>query len=199
MLDESYFSVSIIKNATVLRNSSAPGRPTMTLDIEDAVAMILAGCLLWAAWSDVAARIIPDSACVAIALLGLVSRARLGASPVLQSLGLALALFLALLIVHARGWFGGGDVKLTAAVVLGMAPMQVMRFLLLTSIAGFCLAMTHLLLRRLAVQPPASEPRSLWRRVFRAELWRIRRHGSLPYGVAVACGGAWVLFTNPGG
>ena len=32
-----------------------------------------------------------------------------------------------------------------------------------------------------------------------AEVWRIRRRGSLPYGVAIACGGAWVLFTTPGG
>ena len=169
----------------------------MTIDLADVAALAVVGCLLWAAWSDIAVRMIPDGACIAVALIGLALRGRLGLSPVLLSLGIALALFLALVVLHARGLFGGGDVKLVAAMAIGLTPLQVARFLLLTSIAGFVLAMLYLIMRRLPLAAPRGP--GLWRRVLTAEVWRIRRRGSLPYGVAIACGGAWVLFTTPGG
>jgi hypothetical protein len=34
--------------------------------------------------------------------------------------------------------------------------------------------------------------------VLSAERWRIARHGSLPYGVAIACGGIWVIVSQAG-
>jgi prepilin peptidase CpaA len=35
-------------------------------------------------------------------------------------------------------------------------------------------------------------------RVAAVELWRIRHRGPLPYGVAIAVGGAFVVFTSQG-
>jgi prepilin peptidase CpaA len=65
------------------------------------------------------------------------------------------------------------------------------------------LSLLHLLLRR--APPPArsatrsSARASLARRIVTIERWRIRRKGSLPYGIAIACGGAWVTLTGLGG
>ena len=75
------------------------------------------GLLCWAAWSDVAVRLIPNAACVSVAVFGLVHRATAGLEAVLLSSGVALGVFVLLVVMHARGLLGGGDVKLMAAVV----------------------------------------------------------------------------------
>ena len=53
-------------------------------------------------------------------------------------------------------------------------------------------------LRRSPPYPPRRGACVL-RRVLAAERWRIVRHGSLPYGVAIACGGIWAVLTARGG
>jgi prepilin peptidase CpaA len=35
-------------------------------------------------------------------------------------------------------------------------------------------------------------------RVLRTERWRMARHGSLSYGVAIACGGIWAILETRG-
>ena len=168
------------------------------------------GLLCWAAWSDVAVRLIPNAACVSVAVFGLVHRATAGLEAVLLSSGVALGVFVLLVVMHARGLLGGGDVKLMAAVVLGFAPASALRFFVATAMFGGALALVHLALRRVFAPRPwlflsqdvsarRGRCRGIWRRVAAAEVWRIRRHGSLPYGVAIAGGGAWVLLTGAGG
>ncbi|MFX7686504.1 prepilin peptidase, partial [Acinetobacter baumannii] len=78
--------------------------------------------LLAAAWHDIATRLIPDTVCLLVALAGLLLRAAEGLAPLAVSAGLALALFLLLLPAAMRGALGGGDVKLAAALVLGLSP-----------------------------------------------------------------------------
>ena len=163
-----------------------------------------------AAWSDIATRIIPDRVSAGVALAGLCHRALDGIAMLALTVGIASVLFGLLVAAHARGWLGGGDVKLMAAAVLGFTPTGTMRFLMAMAVAGFVLAMLHLLLRRLplhrlkrtlsrATWRRATGRRTTWRRVMAAEGWRIRRHGSLPYGVAIAFGSVWVLLTGSGG
>src|SRR6185437_10028958 len=103
---------------------------------------------------------------------------------------------------HARGGLGGGDVKLAAAVCLGLSPFEAWRFVVVTSLAGGILAILHLL-GRLALRSsgtiapaPAGSPSLI--RVLRTERWRIARHGSLSYGVAIACGGIWAILESRG-
>ncbi len=115
------------------------------------------------------------------------------------SLLLAALVFAALALLHARGWLGGGDVKLAAGVAAGLAPQAVLLFLVVTGIAGGVLAAAHLVLRGLTFRPRRLVKLAGPRRVWRAERWRIARHAPLPYGVAIACGGAWAFLFGPGG
>ncbi|HET8995354.1 MAG TPA: prepilin peptidase, partial [Acetobacteraceae bacterium] len=150
-----------------------------------------------AAWRDVAARVIPDAVPAALLLVGLAWRIALaGLPPAGMSLGLALALFTALVALHAAGWLGGGDVKLAAGFAAGLAPQAVLPFLAATAIAGGVLAGLHLAVRGLPFRRRRPAPGFLLWRVVRAEHWRIARHGSLPYGVAIACGGAWIILVG---
>ena len=112
--------------------------------------IILALPLLAAAWRDLATRTIPDGFSIALAGLGLALRSLDG----LQALGLSAAtaalLFLALVLLHSRGALGGGDVKLAAALSLGLAPAATVDFLLATALAGGMLAVAYLALGRLS-------------------------------------------------
>ena len=88
------------------------------------------GFLALAAWSDVAIRVIPDCACIGVAVAGLAHRAMAGVEAAVVSLGVALVVFALLVVAHARGAIGGGDVKLAAAALLGFSPPGAVRFLM---------------------------------------------------------------------
>ncbi len=152
-----------------------------------------------AAWRDLGTRIIPDAVPAALLLVGVVLRARGGAAAVGLSLLLALALFALLAVLHARGWLGGGDVKLASGIAAGLAPQAVPLFLFATGIAGGVLAAAYLMLRALPRPPYRVRSGPLLRRVCRVERWRIVRRWPLPYGIAIACGGAWAMLAGGGG
>lgn len=148
-----------------------------------------------AAWRDVATRTIPDTASLLVALIGIGWRLWVGPQAALASLLAAALLFAVLLFLFARGALGGGDVKLMSALALGMAPAAIWDFLVGTAVAGGVLALAYLALSRL-IPPHLVRPataRAALPRLFRVEAWRIRRRGPLPYGVAIALGGAMVL------
>lgn len=149
-----------------------------------------------AAWRDVAVRTIPDRISLALLLIGVAKRVALGPGPLLWSLGAALVLFLLLVPLHARGLLGGGDVKLAAALAVGLAPADSYDFIVATVLAGGLLGLAYLAMARL-LPVPAPLPRgSLMARVRTVEAWRIARRKSLPYGVAIAMGGAFVLLRS---
>jgi prepilin peptidase CpaA len=161
------------------------------LDLSTIVAILLA------VYSDIAARTIPNSISIIVALIGLVIRTAAGPEALLASAIAAAVLFLFLALLHARGLLGGGDVKLMTAIAIGLSVPAIGQFLIVTMMAGGVLALLYLILRwtlgkRLPSAPPARGT-SLWHRILAAEHWRIARHGSLPYGVAIACGGIWVI------
>lgn len=156
--------------------------------------------LVVAAWRDVATRLIPDGATLGIAIAGLALRATEGLVPLLASAGVAAALFLVLALLSARGLLGGGDVKLAAAVALGLSPIAVPGFIVATAMAGGILGGGYLLAARLVGPPRRLAPDApLLRRILAAEHRRIHRRGPLPYGVAIAVGAALVLLQTPGG
>lgn len=155
--------------------------------------------LMIAAWRDLVARLIPDRVALGLLLVGVVGRFLAGGLPAAAlSLGLALALSAALVAMHAAGWLGGGDVKLASGFAAGLAPQVFLPFLAATAMAGGVLAGLHLLLRLAPFRHGGAVRNGLLRRVVRAERWRIARHGPLPYGVAIACGGAWVILFGSG-
>lgn len=156
--------------------------------------------LAYAAWSDVAARIIPNTVCGAVAALGLVTRASEGLTSLEWSLAVAAVLFVLLFLIYIVGGMGGGDVKLATAMVFGLSPADAYRFVFWTALAGGVLGLAYLVMRRLPAPVYAGSnmlPRraNLLKRVYIAERWRIRRRGPLPYGVAIATGG-WLTLVH---
>jgi prepilin peptidase CpaA len=160
-----------------------------------AVEFVLFGSalLMIAAWCDVATRTIPDTLSLLLLASGGLTRVLEGPSALALSVGTALLLFALLLIAFSRGLIGGGDVKLMTAFTIGISPLDSYRFVVATAIVGGLLAITYLLLSRMPHFVGQIRRTSLLGRVFTIEAWRIRRHGPLPYGVAIAAGGTFVL------
>jgi prepilin peptidase CpaA len=151
--------------------------------------------LLYVAMIDIATRLIRNEVCLALALLGTAVQF---ASPmhVTESLIAATILFLLLIVIYQRGWLGGGDVKLLVALAIGLPLMGVIQLLTVTALAGGVLALVHLMMRLLPNPKLAPAGSSLVRRVYAVERWRNLRHAPLPYGVAIAFGGIWTVFSQ---
>jgi prepilin peptidase CpaA len=168
----------------------------------DFLAAAIVVLLIVVALSDIAYRTIPNRISAAIAILGMAVRLANGTSAMLISGAIALALFVFMVFLHSRGLFGGGVVKLAAAVCFGLSPAAINRFVFVAAMAGGVLAMLHLVGRRLVrnrrTRPPLPRGSPLLRRIGSVEIWRLARHGSLPYGVALACGGVWTILVGYG-
>ena len=166
-----------------------------------ACAIAASALLLFAAWCDLATRTIPDGISVALAALGLLTRAAEGLTPAASSLLVAGGLFAILLPLHARGAFGGGDIKLITALAVGFSPLSTLDFLVATVVAGGVLGLVYLSLRLLPRPSPLAPQPLAWppRRVFALERRRFSRRGPLPYAVAIAAGGISTLIEPFGG
>jgi prepilin peptidase CpaA len=139
-----------------------------------------AGALAWSAVSDVRAYRIPNWASVLIAAAYFPVAFLTPSTPLLWSVVTALGVLGLGLGLFALGWMGGGDVKLFSALALWSGPSHLAPFALITSLAGVVLALVMLSpLRRLAPSPSAEA--------------RAATAQPMPYGVAIAAGGAWVL------
>jgi prepilin peptidase CpaA len=151
--------------------------------------------LLYVATIDIATRLIRNEICLVLALLGIAAQF---ASPmqIAESLTAAAILLMLLLVMHQRGWIGGGDVKLLVALAIGLPLMGVIELLTTTALAGGVLALVHLMMRLLPYPRLAPAGSSFVRRVYAIERWRHLRHAPLPYGVAIACGGIWTVFSQ---
>jgi len=160
-----------------------------------AVAALQVLLLLYAAVTDIATRLIHNEVCLILALLGIVGQFA-GPTHLTESSIAAALLFLMLIVVYARGWIGGGDVKLMVALALGLPLAGLAQFITVTALSGAVLALVHLIMRRLPQPGLAPAGSSLVRRVCAVERWRNLRQAPLPYGAAIACGGAWALLNS---
>ena len=144
---------------------------------------ITACALLWAGASDVRRYLIPNRCSAAIAgayVLALTALAPLewlaGVATGMAALGVGLALF-------ARGWVGGGDVKLAAAIALWAGPGRASDFMSVTAVCGAALAIFMLSpLRRLMPIGPDGAAAGL--------------HQPMPFGVPLAAGGLWLVVSH---
>ena len=162
-----------------------------------AVAQLLVGVaillLIAASLYDIAARIIPDEICIALAVLGFLLR--LSDGRLLYALIAAATVFIVLMFCCMRGWIGGGDVKLLSASVLLLQPSLVPSVIFYVGMAGGVLAVIYLALSRI-LPKPGPRPTGRLARMCRAELFRIRRRSPLPYGVGIAAGCIIVLMRS---
>lgn len=87
-------------------------------------------------------------------------------------IGVSLAVFVGAALTFYMGMMGGGDVKLAAALVLWFSPLATIKFLILMSMAGGVLTLAIVVAHRLRAREGRPE---------------------IPYGVAIAFGGIWLV------
>ena len=154
--------------------------------------------LLGASLNDVAVRTIPDQILLGILTIGVTLHLIDGA--LMSALVAAVAVFALGALCWRCGWLGGGDAKLLAACALLVQPARVPQLVLATALAGGVLACLYLALRRMTtywrIPAHAGGSHTLAVRVCRAEWWRARRRGSLPYGCAIAAAAMFTLFSD---
>ncbi|MDB5465773.1 MAG: cpaA [Phenylobacterium sp.] len=144
--------------------------------------IVTAVALAWAAASDFSRYLIPNRVCALVAAGYALAGFGLPLGPWVAGLAVGVLVLGVGAALFARGWVGGGDVKLAAAVTLWAGPAQFSDFALVTSIVGAALAGLMLSpLRRLM-------PRPAWADGATAGLGQ-----PMPFGVPIAAGGAWVL------
>ena len=166
-------------------------------------AVALASLLGFAAWRDVATRIIPDEVSLALIALGVAVRLWQGWGPLGMSLLVAAGLFIALLPLCSRGMLGGADLKLVSALAVGLPPQASLQLLLVVTLAGGVLASIYLvagklLARRREASPLRVQATTRLGRIASIEFWRIRRRAPLPYGLAIAIGAVIIVLQQQG-
>lgn len=156
----------------------------------DAVAILwvaLAICLAWAAISDFRRYEIPDYICIAVAA-GFVIYAFVGPldlKMILVALGIALAAFAVGVLLFARGWLGGGDVKLLAALALWVGSNHLLHFALVMGMAGGVLATVYALVGWAKATRNGSPSDA-------ATIMSVK----VPYGIAIAAAGIDLSLTK---
>jgi prepilin peptidase CpaA len=152
------------------------------------------GLLTIAALHDLGFRTLPDT--ISVALLGCGTVLHLAVGDLGLAMLAALTVFALTLLLWRAGTLGGGDAKLLGATTLAVPFSAIPMLLLCTALAGGVLALGFLALRPVVPSAPGRRPAALLARVLRAEAWRIRRRGPLPYAAAIATGGAVSLLSG---
>ena len=147
----------------------------MTTTLPTILLGLLAAMLLVAAALDVRSRTIPNGLNLAIALLAIPYWWAIGLAlwpDAALQIGVAALVFAAFAGVFALGAMGGGDVKLVAAVALWLPFEAVIALLVLMSLGGGVLTLAMVVHKRLKRNDQKIE---------------------IPYGVAIAFGGLWLI------
>jgi prepilin peptidase CpaA len=152
------------------------------------LAIPAAGLLAYAALHDLAVRTVPNWLPAVLLMVG--ALARLLDHSLIMGLCVAAVAFVLLFGIWAVGAMGGGDVKLWAATVLLVPPVwqEQLGVLVHVVMAGGLLALLYMALSLVVKRPQGPRPRGYLSRLWRAERWRIRRRGPLPYACAIAAG-----------
>ena len=147
----------------------------MVTSLNSILLVVLALLLLFACYGDLKARTIPNELNIAIALLAIPFWWASGLAPwphmALQVTVAALA-FAFFAGAFALGAMGGGDVKLIGALALWLPWQGLLLMLVIMSLAGGALTLAMMIRKKLA-----------------------RTEGPLeiPYGVAIAFAGLWMI------
>jgi len=153
--------------------------------------------LALAAWWDLRHRRIPNEISLTIVALWLGAVALGVSGPKLAAIGTGMSLLVLGILAWRCGWLGGGDVKLIAALGLWAGPSHVDALLFGTALTGGILAVATWFAGRLSEWPPAGLALAMVDRLlpstqFAPNVTSWRSQG-LPYGIAVAAGGGWMV------
>ena len=140
------------------------------------LAMILAGLLVWAAIVDLRTRTIPDWLNIAVAVMAPLFWWASGIAfypDAVERICGAFLIFMVFFGMFSLGGMGGGDVKMGGAIALWFTPFATLKFFVITSLAGGFVSI------------------AAW--YFHHKIRRLEGKTEVPYGVAIAFGGLWLL------
>jgi prepilin peptidase CpaA len=164
--------------------------------VHTAVVVVALGIFAVVGERDVRTRQIPNELALAIAILGLV-RLKLVDSEIEATFTLAvtIAVFVTGFFLFWRNMFGGGDIKLMAAMVLLIGYRDLFRFFIIMSLCGAALALITLVVskqRPRRISRPLALPIDMGVEPPEAPPYRL----SVPYGAAIAAGGMITLIAQ---
>jgi prepilin peptidase CpaA len=136
-----------------------------------ALAVLLVAAAVW----DLRKREIPHTIVIAVAVLAIPFWWASGLAlwpDVAWQIGVALTVLAVFAIMFVLGWMGGGDVKLLSALALWLPPLAVLMLLVIMSFAGGALTIGTVVWSRM--RNPSATP-------------------EIPYGVAIAFAGLWLI------
>ncbi len=165
----------------------------MTFHLQALAVTVFAVVMAAAAIEDFRRQIIPNLLPVLLCIFWPLQLYAMSAGvyDIVAALGCGLAAFLVGAVLFARGYLGGGDVKLLAAVILWAGPAQTLQLLMLTAVLGGVLASVLLL-------PFGRDALIAVRRLFRHAYLPAESGLAMPvpYGVAIA-GAALIVVVTP--
>jgi len=148
------------------------------------LAIVALACLIAAAIADVRSYEIPDGLSITLLVTAVGFGAATPGFAWISHLAAVLLMFGIGLFVFARGWMGGGDVKLLVAIAGWTGLAGLVGQLTAVALAGGVLALVLIIARRaFAARSPESLP----------ELFRTG--APLPYAIAIAAGTGWWAYT----
>lgn len=154
----------------------------MTANSWAELALLVPACL-YASWSDMFQRRIPNWLCALTAVAGLAVAVAAIGLPELGSRALHFAVALAICMVLFRfGMIGGGDAKFYAACAAWFAWPDAGRLLFAVSISGLVLFLGWFTIRRVLRKPIRAKTES--------------NFDKLPYGLAIAAGAILTAFAG---
>ena len=160
--------------------------------LSDAIRLLLFPAMMaFAACSDLVSMTISNRISLTLVAGFFVLAFMSGMSPndVLSHVGAALTVLAFTFVFFARGWIGGGDAKLAAAIALWFGFEHLMTYLLYASLFGGLLT---LVIMRFRIMPlPAALAEQEWiKRLHRID-------GGVPYGIALAAA-ALLIYPDTG-
>jgi len=143
--------------------------------------------VLWGMWSDLVSLTIPDAVSIGLMLGFIANAVWAGATmgTILHHFALGGAVFLLGALLFFLGAFGGGDVKMLAAVALWAGWPMVVELLVRVALLGGLLALALLAFRAISLSA------GMQARPWIARLHR--RDGGIPYGIAIGTGSLLLL------
>lgn len=152
-------------------------------------AFLFVFCVIYAMITDYRWHQIPNLVSVVLAVAFFPFAVVAGpAVPLVAHVGVAGAVFLLMFAFFAFGWLGGGDVKLTGAIMLWAGPGQGASFLVLVALIGGAIALGLLSLRTALAQFPQIETLPM---LSTFSAWA--RAGKFPYALAIGAAALCVV------
>lgn len=145
--------------------------------------ILYVACVSYAMWTDATRMTIPNEVSIILTIsFGLFAIQHLQLVSAAMHAGIALTIFAVTFACFVMHWMGGGDVKLLSAVSAWMGPEHIMPFLWNVALFGGILALTIIVLRRIAQTSAVSNRFP----TFRQRIDQVSsRH--VPYAIPIGC------------